>query len=493
MSNYLIGVGGTGAKCIEAIAQLGAAGILPKDDLFTIFVDPDAANGNLERSQVALNTYGKCQALHSSGLDLFRTKIEASDTDVWSPFTENGTGNSLQNSLGYSRLKDKYPEGAHLFDVLYSKDERQADLGVGFRGHPSIGAAVLGQTITFAEKEPWVTFRSRIDNDKGAGSEIRIFIVGSIFGGTGASGLPTLAKLVRQELDEMGADAQIGCALMLPYFSFDFPANAADEVKAESSNFVANTRSALRYYWQQDISETYDCMYVLGDEAMSKVGEASVGGKTQRNDPHFMELYAGLAAADFFGGERKEDVRLVARNDQDSLTWSDLPYAEQEKLEPRMRRMAQFAFSFLAVYDPALKEVTNWSAYSAPWYVDFFQGASGGPIKLDDPEVKTKLEALRHFCRSHLEWIAQLQTSASRDIVDLYQWQAFATSTDHSAELRSNFTLDRFASLTEPRQEESDTALHDVWTYMCSRPKVRGATGLNAFVRALYDATATVD
>ena len=490
MSNYLIGVGGTGAKCIEAIVQLGAAGILPKEDLFTIFVDPDASNGNLERSQIALNTYGKIQDLHSAGVDLFRTTIKASDPDVWSPFTENGASNTLQNSLGYSRLKDTYPAGAHLFDVLYSKDERRADLGVGFRGHPSIGAAVLGQTITFAEKEPWVTFRSRINNDKGAGSEIRIFIVGSIFGGTGASGLPTLAKLVRQELNEMGADAQIGCALMLPYFSFDFAASAEDEVKAESSNFIANTRSALKYYWQQDVSDAYDCMYVLGDEAMSKVGEASVGGSTQRNDPHFMELYAGLAAANFFEGARKEDVRLVGRDNQDSIRWSDLPYAEREKLEPRMRRMAQFAFAFLAVYDPALRAVTPRNAYSAPWYVDFFLRGAGGPVELDDPEIKMKLEALRRFCRSHLEWVAQLHTSAARDMVDLYQWQAFARPTDGSAELRPDFTLQRFSSLTEPREDGADTALHDVWTYLCSKPKVDGATGLDAFVRALYDATA---
>ena len=490
MSNYLIGVGGTGAKCIEAIVQLGAAGILPKEDLFTIFVDPDASNGNLERSQVALNTYAKCQQLNSAGLNLFRTKIEASDPDVWSPFTENGASNTLQNSLGYSRLKDAYPAGAHLFDVLYSKDERRADLGVGFRGHPSIGAAVLAQTVTFEDKEPWVKFRERIKNDSGAGREIRIFIVGSIFGGTGASGLPTIAKLVRRELNEIGTDAQIGCALMLPYFSFDFPASAEDEVKAESSNFVANTRSALKYYWQQDVSDTYDCMYVMGDEAMSNVREASVGGATQRNDPHFMELYAGLAAADFFEGARKENVRLVARDDLDSVRWSDLPYAQREKLEPRMRRMAQFAFSFLAVYDPALQGLTPRNAYSAPWYVDFFLRGAGGPVDLDDPRVKMKLDALRRFCRSHLEWIAQLHTSAAQDVVDLYQWRAFARPTNGSAELCADFTLERFASLTEARQGETDSALHDVWTYLCSRPEVGRATGLDAFVLALYNATA---
>ena len=39
-----------------------------------------------------------------------------------------------------------------LFDVLYSETEKKSSLEIGFRGHPSIGSAVMAKTVDF-EKE----------------------------------------------------------------------------------------------------------------------------------------------------------------------------------------------------------------------------------------------------------------------------------------------------------------------------------------------------
>ena len=71
------------------------------------------------------------------------------------------------------------------FEVLYSEKERTTQLHEGFRGHPSIGAAVMAQTV-LGGGEPWKTFNSKVAKDPNP----KIFLAGSIFGGTGASGLP---------------------------------------------------------------------------------------------------------------------------------------------------------------------------------------------------------------------------------------------------------------------------------------------------------------
>lgn len=74
-----------------------------------------------------------------------------------------------------------------LFDVLYSEDEKSVTLNQGFRGHPSVGAAVLAKTLRLGEEGPWRDFYERIKIDAGAGAGAKIFLFGSIFGGTGAA------------------------------------------------------------------------------------------------------------------------------------------------------------------------------------------------------------------------------------------------------------------------------------------------------------------
>ena len=44
MGYYAIGIGGTGAKCLESLIHLAAAGMMPTNkDLHVLFVDPDNA------------------------------------------------------------------------------------------------------------------------------------------------------------------------------------------------------------------------------------------------------------------------------------------------------------------------------------------------------------------------------------------------------------------------------------------------------------------
>ena len=49
---YLIGIGGTGAKCIKAAVHLHASGGYGKDlKLGVLLVDADASNGNLQSAR----------------------------------------------------------------------------------------------------------------------------------------------------------------------------------------------------------------------------------------------------------------------------------------------------------------------------------------------------------------------------------------------------------------------------------------------------------
>ena len=92
MGYYAIGIGGTGAKCLESLIHLAAAGMMPdNDDLYILFVDPDNANGSLDRANTTLNHY---KAFHDnnqlSQSCILQTKIDSATNPIFSPFDKHG-------------------------------------------------------------------------------------------------------------------------------------------------------------------------------------------------------------------------------------------------------------------------------------------------------------------------------------------------------------------------------------------------------------------
>ena len=127
----------------------------------------------------------------------------------------------------------------------------------------------------------WSEFIDRVRQDIGSGNDVKIFLAGSVFGGTGAAGIPTIARLLRDSLSDYGTRILLGGALILPYFNFTVP---DDETKlfARSENFLTNTKAALKYYSQKD--NVFNFMYFIGDSLITPLKEFSVGAATQRND-----------------------------------------------------------------------------------------------------------------------------------------------------------------------------------------------------------------
>ena len=144
MSFYVIGIGGTGAKCIEAIVQLASIGLLPTNKLHILFVDADETNGNLNKTQNTLVCYQQCYEIlkgQNRKSHWMQTDIEA--YQPWSPFNQTSTDKTLGSFFTYQTIKETKPQLANLFDVLYTKDERNVSLEVGFRGRPAIGSGIM--------------------------------------------------------------------------------------------------------------------------------------------------------------------------------------------------------------------------------------------------------------------------------------------------------------------------------------------------------------
>lgn len=491
MGYYVIGIGGTGAKCVEALAHLCAVGMLPAENLYCLFVDPDRANGSLARATVTLRQYQACRELQfgdRKNIDIFQTNVITGDPHVWSPFMDKQQP-QLADFFEYNTLKAKNPRAALLFDVLYSETEKKTSLEMGFRGHPSIGAAIMARTVKLGEAEPWQTFRKMISADVNAGQEAKIFLVGSIFGGTGASGFPTIARLIKNAIGKHEEKfAKLGGALLLPYFTF-IPSYKREEMRAAAENFLMNTQMALHYYHNR--AKQQDIIYLMGESNPSPV-RFSIGSSEQKNEAHFIELYAALAAVDFFIRPNPQGFAMLAREQEDRIEWLDLPDGNSSStIRPRLTRMARFAFSYLNVYFKALKNIREGSqAERAPWYVDYFERNKN---EMSKAEVDTKLEQIKEYCESFLLWLAQMQTSSKKPALELVNYNPFAEEvmTDEGgyARLLSQPREAEFGNLILPPAAPKPNELSNIWEKVCDLnvrdPK---AIGVGKFFQALYRA-----
>ena len=299
---YVFGIGGTGSRVIKALTMLLASGVKMKngfDTIVPIIIDPDTANGDLNRTADILVKYQNIYNKIGDNNKLFGTKISTlteltsgnvSNVSNNFKFSVDGSGQKFGESIDYNGLDE---ENKALVDLLFSKENLEADMTVGFKGNPNIGSVVLNKIVGSQEYKEFT--RSFNPGDA-------IFIISSIFGGTGASGFPLLLKNLRQkstsiENSNIISESIIGAITYLPYFKVS---DSNDGEKAiDSSTFYSKAKAALSYYEHAIFkNKSLDAFYHLGDNANNNMPYAD-GKGDQKNNAHFLELAGALSIFDF--------------------------------------------------------------------------------------------------------------------------------------------------------------------------------------------------
>lgn len=290
---YVFAIGGTGSRVLKALTMLMAAGVkIRANEIVPIIIDPDAACGDKTDTVRLMNQYSTVydtlshQDLQQGGP--FATKLAKLNfpTEYVMPMGSN-TNKTFGKYMHFGSLSD---ENKALVNMLFSQDNQEADMTVGFTGNPNIGSVVLNQ---FANSPEFAEFASNFANDD------KIFIISSIFGGTGASGFPLLLKNLRHidpnlHIPNAAAiqNAEIGAITVLPYYNI----RPEEEATIDSDTFISKTRAALSYY-EQNLNGL-NVLYYVGDSNRGQQ-EYHEGGDTQRNDAHLVELIAALSVIDF--------------------------------------------------------------------------------------------------------------------------------------------------------------------------------------------------
>ncbi|MFK3889754.1 hypothetical protein [Sphingomonas sp. NPDC079357] len=448
--NVLIGVGGTGAKIIESSLFLMSAGFGPEGSPVHVgVVDQDNSNGNVQRTEALLRLIADLQAdfdqpankidREKSGEapELFSVPVRPlfGASGHWRPAEDD------QSTLRDILRRSDMPRGEQaLFDLLYrgegaapAEAEQTMDLAEGYRGRAHVGAAALVCALEY-DSPDFLDQITRLMRETAAGNEVRIFITGSLFGGTGAAGFPTIARVLhrlrapktdaeRQRANGINGDkVSIGGALMLPYFQFGDPASPEANV-IRTAQLLPQARVAVEFYETLlEQERVFDRLYVAGWDTMFQLNYHQPGREAQRNPALLPELIAALAASHFLRGEKPDRTGAprpyaAARASAETIGWGDLPLSDEERLE--LYKELGGAFRFALYWRYRLDEALDRRG--------LFGGSRGWVGKLTpDVDWRTTGRAIRDRLNTYSEallgWASSMRLFAGTGVRDFALW-----------------------------------------------------------------------
>lgn len=361
---YLFGIGGTGSRVIRSLTMLLAAGVeIKADEIIPVIIDPDKANGDVTRTVTLLKTYKKVReklTFSNENKNRFFSTVLNNVTQDFR-FNIDEVDNAFKESIGYFQLAK---EDRALVELLFTEKNLNLKMSKGFKGNPNIGSVVLNQ---FYQKEEFIDIASSFQPDD------KIFIISSIFGGTGAAGFPLLVKNFRNADPNMPAadaikNAVIGAISVLPYFGVK---NKADS-EIDQSTFMSKTKAALGYYVDNIVkNNTLNAFYTIGYTPSGEY-ENNEGDAQQKNDAHFVELAAALSIINFMKDAKEmktvdgraenpvyREFGLEKDPKDNAIEFSDLGPETRSLIKQPLTQFSLFYIYIKHLYEKSLDMVFN--------------------------------------------------------------------------------------------------------------------------------------
>lgn len=369
MKVYVFGIGGTGSRVLRALTMLLASGVECKAEaIVPIIIDPDAAGGDVERTVTLMRQYGEVRSKLEFSTKrknkFFRTEIKETMPNF--RLTLNNTEDCRFDE--YMDLSGMSKENKALTKLLFSQKNLDSDMKIGFKGNPNVGSVVLNQ---FEDSIQFQNFANDFT------SQDKIFIISSIFGGTGASGFPLLLKTLRTSKNlanpNLVNNAHIGAITIMPYFQV----RQTEESSIDSATFISKAKSALSYYLRSiSNSNAIDNLYYIADDTRTTY-ENIEGGAEQKNNAHFIELASALALIDFANSNNPNPERISEESLQNTPLQtvhrefgieSCPPTIAFDNLGPKTRRLLRKPLTQFNLFTKYLNENSNY--LSQPWAKD---------------------------------------------------------------------------------------------------------------------------
>lgn len=408
MEKYIFFIGGSGARVYKAFIHSAAAGILETSKVSVLLIDADTRNEANTSSIELYRQYIKLREMfQNNNENVFQCNIHMEEEKILSPVTADAP--NLNVAVGNTD-----PTRERMLKALYTKEEIYQELEGGFYSHPNIGC------VFFADfKEPeFMQCLDKINRQLSDDTEVAITLVGSVFGGTGAAGIPTILKLIRSELkDNVNYQKlSIGGVFLEPYFkTLGSKGEESENITIAMEEFYFNTYEALSYY-RTNPDMDFTSIYLVGQQTQDIVNiRYADSGQGQDNKAHVVELYAALAIDSFLSHPKEEGIYGFVRKDK--LDWSSFPGRRNEDdVSVMFEKLAAFTraqaiwiaeiYNYLYLKKPERSVCKKAGIMVPQWYKRY---------RVEDGDVKRQIEKIRNYSIPFMEWIYMISCNFDTD------------------------------------------------------------------------------
>ena len=406
MGRYIFFIGGSGARAYKAFLHCCAAGVIQQDSVEVLLLDADQKNkANIDCSELYKAYDYHRSILSNQNVDEFKCKITMNTEKAVSPV--NHDISYLEQVTGQDSTE------LRVMSWLYTKEERTQKLEKGFYAHPNIGCVFFQDIQNKRFLSCLRKIKSELNSD--SAESVDVALVGSIFGGTGASGIPCILKSIydylgREVLAKRFEKLHLGGVLITPYFKIPEKKDDDDDIVISDQDFYFNTKESLKYYrffMQEGMDKTqehFNSIYVVGQNELDVVNSTYAdGGENQENKPHIVELYAALALKQFF--EKPEKEGIWGSINSDDFKW-DTFAKDLYALAGMIRAQVVFAN---AIYPYVIQErilEKNRNIMVPQWYKIYH---------LKESENQEKIEKVNNYSTLLLGWTYGIQSVMETD------------------------------------------------------------------------------
>ena len=407
---FIVFTGGSGSMVLESLVHMAAVSAIDYDVIHMLMMDVDQGNGNVARASTTVKHYCDFrESMNSAAVKgLFKSELKLYS---WMPYHIN----SVETRDLQGMIEDE-DDALWLARALYTEDEIRHEVSIGFKGHPNLGVLFLENLFSGVDENNGLTDFIRAFVAKKAD---RLMLVGSCFGGTGASSIPVFGRYLRKRIKAMGGrDFSFALLALQPYFTL--PESEEKTLMIDSDKFADKVKTVLSYYPQtimkpDAINPLYQHVYLLGSQERVHFPVNSSGTNKQENPANIITWFACVAIKQFFS--ITESKMLVPSKAQLHLPWLTKSTWEWDQfsssvfpaLEQNCAMLLQVAMLYICkLHDPVLQ------LGKEPQY-SFFDNMLRDYSTQQRVDFGTNLKTLTDYLARYVNWFFQIVTHLPKD------------------------------------------------------------------------------
>ena len=473
---YIIAIGGSGERILKSFVMLMTAGVpVGAEHIHPVIIDNDKDSHALTQCLDLIRFY-RSNPTSSQPKEHGRTgahhlyNMISDDARDWGSFFSaiidepvvlNRAGSeigNLANVIGGidDESNSLYKIVKEELDLLFTQDDLDMPLNVGFVGNPNIGSIVLNSLSL--QEDAFKEIKDNLSSNDG------VIVLGSLFGGTGAAGIPLVVNTLHAIAP--ANRPTIGTVAVLPYFKLqgEDKANIIDVERwdVNSDSFETKTRAALMYY-DQYMKDQTDYQYYVGDGDAKDVFDHNVGGDSQNNRTHIVELLSAMSIIDFSKqsshGNVTYKIPIWGINQSDGVSSTNISGASNAEVK---KALAKFQMLKVIFQNP---NFLTWAVKNKQPYVD---GIGIDQSIIESVAVTGKETSFAHawginnLFQEWDKWFSELGFADAKRRFMLYKSVSDATDSNIAELFYSNEPSEKGIAKVEKRMEGLFFNRHEV-------------------------------